>query len=363
MHTHHRNIATRALAHALVRALSLALVVCLLAPSMALAEYKFAPWKDGNGLLGESDLKWREGYFEETVYIGPDATPFVFDGATEDNYKMTWAIEDPAGSSVTLTFAATTGTIVPNAAGGIGAANSCWFGATGLVCEGPTADAYETTLLVADPTADRTITMTNASGVVLMSTTDPGEADSITGQANGFIFEGATDNAYETSLTVQDPTLDNTQVLPNADGHVVVMDTTTWSTATDFTASNNTNQHTIAVGAGQLGAGNGLRITFAGNLSASNGAMDIKLEVDGTDKANLDIDTGTGDFHGEFVLYCSTAATEEISGYVVAAGDTDAEHDTDTHNFGTTGANVDVEFTSDNAGDTITVYYILVEAF
>jgi hypothetical protein len=38
-----------------------------------------------------------------------------------------------------------------------------------IVFEGSTADAYETTLTVADPTADRTITLPNASGNVLLN--------------------------------------------------------------------------------------------------------------------------------------------------------------------------------------------------
>jgi len=41
---------------------------------------------------------------------------------------------------------------------------------TSLTFEGATADAYETTLTVTDPTADRTITLPNATGTVLLST-------------------------------------------------------------------------------------------------------------------------------------------------------------------------------------------------
>lgn len=46
-------------------------------------------------------------------------------------------------------------------------------GAT-LAFEGATADVYETTLAVTDPTADRTITLPNLSGSVLL-TTNPGK--------------------------------------------------------------------------------------------------------------------------------------------------------------------------------------------
>jgi hypothetical protein len=38
---------------------------------------------------------------------------------------------------------------------------------TSVIFEGSTADAYETTLTVVDPTADRTITLPNVSGTVI----------------------------------------------------------------------------------------------------------------------------------------------------------------------------------------------------
>ena len=38
-----------------------------------------------------------------------------------------------------------------------------------IIFEGATADAYETTLTVTDPTADRTVTIPNVTGTVLLS--------------------------------------------------------------------------------------------------------------------------------------------------------------------------------------------------
>ena len=46
------------------------------------------------------------------------------------------------------------------------------------------------------------------------------------GFATSIVFEGATDDAYETTLTVTDPTADRTITLPNATGQVVLRDTT-----------------------------------------------------------------------------------------------------------------------------------------
>jgi hypothetical protein len=45
------------------------------------------------------------------------------------------------------------------------------IGATGIIFEGATADAYETTLTVVDPTADRVITIPNSSMTLITDTT------------------------------------------------------------------------------------------------------------------------------------------------------------------------------------------------
>lgn len=50
------------------------------------------------------------------------------------------------------------------------------LGDSSIVFEGSTADAYETTLTVTDPTADRTITLPNVSGTVITT----GDTDTVT---------------------------------------------------------------------------------------------------------------------------------------------------------------------------------------
>jgi hypothetical protein len=135
-----------------------------------------------------------------------------------------------------------------------------------ITFEGATANEFETTVTVTDPTADNTITIPNASGTVALLGTialgtdttgnyvsgitegtgvtvthTPGEGSSPTvaiGQSvatsasptfagltiNGgtIIFEGATANEFETTLSVTDPTADNTITIPNASGTVTL---------------------------------------------------------------------------------------------------------------------------------------------
>ena len=141
-----------------------------------------------------------------------------------------------------------------------------------MVFEGATDDAFETTISFAEPTADRTHTLPDATGTIIFADS----ADTLTNKtislgsntisgslaefnsalsgddfatltgtetltnktftspnigahtfssgtttsgmtigANGIVFEGATADAHETTLTVEDPTQDNTITIPN----------------------------------------------------------------------------------------------------------------------------------------------------
>jgi hypothetical protein len=106
---------------------------------------------------------------------------------------------------------------------------------TAVVFEGSSADNHETTLQVTNPTADRTITIPDATGTILLAdgsgnvtvsgnltvqgttTTIDSSTINIT---NSFVFEG-TANDHETTLTITDPTADRTITLPNVSGTVV----------------------------------------------------------------------------------------------------------------------------------------------
>ena len=67
-----------------------------------------------------------------------------------------------------------------------GTTSSSTVGAT-VVFEGSTDDAYETTLAATDPTADRTITLKNASGTVAF-TSDIASPDDENAVVAGLVF-------------------------------------------------------------------------------------------------------------------------------------------------------------------------------
>ena len=174
-----------------------------------------------------------------------------------------------------LTLSAAGNISATGTAYGISSASSPTFAGltingSSIVFEGSSEDANETTLTVTNPTADNTITLPNASGTVAVSvsdttTTTQGELIldftlsaagniSATGTAYGMgssstptftsltidgssiIFEGSTANTFETTLSVTDPTADNTITLPDATDTLVGRATTDTLTNKTLTA-------------------------------------------------------------------------------------------------------------------------------
>ena len=148
-------------------------------------------------------------------------------------------------------------------------------GASPLVFEGATADAYETTFTITDPTADRTVTIQDASGTVayLTDITGGGASEFSTVTVNtSVIFEGATDDSNETTLVVTDPTADRTITLPNATGTLVLQDTTDTLTNKTIALGSNTVSGTTAQFNTALSDGS--FATLAGTETITNKSID-----------------------------------------------------------------------------------------
>jgi hypothetical protein len=236
------------------------------------------------------------------AFVFPSAS-MVWEGATDDAYETTLSFTDPTADR-TYTFPDGSGSVVlpdttdtlsnktftsPVINGGtfsgsftgtMDITGTVLSGASPFVFEGATADAYETTLAIEDPTADRVLTMPNATDTMIgKATTDTisnksfdfgGTGNSITGSlaewnaalqsdsfatptgtetlsnktftsptinggtfsgsftgtmdvtgtvlsgASPLVFEGATDDGYETTWAFTDPTADRVITIPNA---------------------------------------------------------------------------------------------------------------------------------------------------
>ena len=106
---------------------------------------------------------------------------------------------------------------------------------TEVIFEGATANGFETTLTVVDPTADRVVTFADVTGTVITTgnltgitaLTSPTISNAtFTGQQTGLelafsqnvVFEGTTADAFELTLSAGEPTADRTVTLPNETG-------------------------------------------------------------------------------------------------------------------------------------------------
>ena len=130
----------------------------------------------------------------------------------------------------------------PTLTGIVTATGAVFAGASPLVFEGATSNAFETTFAITDPTADRTITFQDATGTVayLTDITGGGASEFSTVVVNtSVIFEGSTDDSNETTLVASDPDADRTITLPNATDTLVGKATTDTLTNKTITASSN----------------------------------------------------------------------------------------------------------------------------
>ena len=130
----------------------------------------------------------------------------------------------------------------PTLTGSVTATGAVFAGGSPLVFEGATANDFETTFAITDPTADRTITFQDATGTVayLTDITGGGASEFSTVTVNtSIIFEGSTDDANETTLVASDPDADRTLTLPNATDTLVGKATTDTFTNKTITASSN----------------------------------------------------------------------------------------------------------------------------
>ena len=187
-----------------------------------------------------------------TVALASYAESIELEGATADDYEATLYFTDPtADITVTVPTSVTAAVMVSSlTTNAIGAANSVYGSSNGLNFEGSAADGYETTLSATNPTADRSVVFPNAAGTVMLSTlatNAPDAANSVTGASNALVFEGATANDYEISLSPADAGADVTITVPAVAGVMKLGIDTVLAKAGNYTVATTDSGATIKV--------------------------------------------------------------------------------------------------------------------
>jgi hypothetical protein len=223
--------------------------------------------------IGDGTNHWINlDYFVDANSIANPAigSTITFEGLTADNYELVLDAGDPTEDR-TITFPDATGTVALvetlgtslggyvetsdiggiSGVAGLDSNKNLLVPGASIIVEGATDNSHETTLTVTDPTEDRTITFPNATGTVALAEnvaalsgatftgavagtsltlsgdlTVNGTTTTVNSTAinvnNQVIFEGATANDFETTLTTIDPTQDRTISLPNATGTIAL---------------------------------------------------------------------------------------------------------------------------------------------
>jgi hypothetical protein len=229
---------------------------------------------------------------------GPTISTRIVAGTSSfDLINATATTVNFAGAATTLTMGATSGTAaIRNATLNLGnttailgtnsgTTNSLSISPYGNLNLTPTTSGVSLggtlTSLVISNAVDATGLVSIEGGDLYLGTKS---ADGFSETAVNIIFEGTTDNGFETTLTVTDPTADNTITLPNVSGTVITTGNLTSITTTGTISSGTWNG--TAIGAAYGGTGQ-TTYTTGDILYASGSSALSKLSSSSTAGAVL----------------------------------------------------------------------------
>ena len=211
------------------------------------------------------------------------------------------------------------------------------FGSS-ITFEGATANDFETTLAITDPTADRTITLPNVTGTVI-TTGNLSDITDIGVFTSTIVMEGSTADAHELTLSAGDPTADRTITFPDATGTValtsdIVVTASSTNTFTNKSISLATNTVTGTKAEFNSAMSDADFATIAGSetltnktlttpviSSITNGAATLTLPTStGTIALTSDIAAGTVTESGTQTLTNKTLTSPVITGAVFNDG-------------------------------------------
>ena len=192
-------------------------------------------WTNSDPVLEAGEMGWES-----------DTNKFKIGDGTNDWSDLQYFndVQDLAGA-LTGTYLELSD--IGNASGpaGLDASKNLLVPGESIIIEGLTNNEFETTITVVDPTADRTITIPNVTGTVI-TTGNLSDITNIGVFSSTIVMEGTTDDASELTLSAGDPTADRTLTFPDATDTLVGKATTDTLTNKSISLSTNTVTSTLA---------------------------------------------------------------------------------------------------------------------
>ncbi|MBI5550742.1 MAG: hypothetical protein HY911_04485 [Desulfobacterales bacterium] len=186
--------------------------------------------------------------------------------------------------------------------------------------------------------------------------------------ATPIILEGATPDAFESTIATEDPTADNTITVPNYSGAVplVIAQGYTQTSNGDASALDVTGS-SITLADGWFAEGKTLKYTLGGTVTGANGAVSVILYLeDGAVMTLTSADGAAGDWTAEFTVVAVSATAQRIIGVLRAEGGAEVitDYATDNTAIGAAGTiPVKAQINLANAADVITNEYVRIEAW